>query len=42
LRSLLGVSGEPGWDVPWGHGVKPAGFVKEGILFAKQAGTHNV
>jgi methionyl-tRNA synthetase len=42
LRSLLGVSGEPGWDVPWGHGVKPAGFVKEGILFPKQAGTHNV
>jgi methionyl-tRNA synthetase len=36
LRSLLGVTAGPAWDVPWGEGVKPAGYVKEGILFPKR------
>jgi len=36
LRSLLGISAGPGWDVRWGQGVKPASAIKEGILFPKR------
>lgn len=36
LRSLLGVSAEPRWNSPWGHGVKPGSVVREGILYPKR------
>jgi methionyl-tRNA synthetase len=42
LRILLGVSVEPGWDLPWGHGVRPGSTVKEGILFPKRTGENDV
>ncbi|MDN7750437.1 class I tRNA ligase family protein [Burkholderia gladioli] len=38
LKILLGVSGKPCWNLPWGNGVKPGGHVKEGILFPKRPG----
>ncbi|MGF6238457.1 methionyl-tRNA synthetase [Paraburkholderia sp. GAS38] len=38
LQAWLGVSAGPGWDRPWGEGVKPGGIVREGILFPKLAG----
>jgi methionyl-tRNA synthetase len=37
LRSLLGVSSEPRWNVPWGDGIKPGTAIQEGILFPKRA-----
>jgi methionyl-tRNA synthetase len=36
LQLLLGVSGEPCWNLPWGNGVKPERKIKEGILFPKR------
>ena len=38
LRGLLGVSAEPSWNLPWGHGVKPGTQIKAGILFPKRPG----
>ncbi|WP_323122127.1 methionine--tRNA ligase [Burkholderia alba] len=37
LQTLLGVSGAPGWAVPWGEGVGPGSRVDEGILFPKRS-----
>jgi methionyl-tRNA synthetase len=42
LRILLGVSVEPGWDLPWGHGVRPGSYVKEGNLFPKRTSEDDV
>lgn len=36
LRALLGVDPLPGWNVPWGDGVKPGTRISEGILFPKR------
>ena len=36
LKVLLGASVNPYWNLPWGHGVKPGSYVKEGILFPKR------
>lgn len=37
LRSLLGASDSPRWEVPWGQGVTPGRVIKEQILFPKKS-----
>jgi methionyl-tRNA synthetase len=42
LRILLGASVAPRWNLPWGHGIKPGSYIKEGILFPKRPSRDDV